>query len=237
MLNRGFFITGTDTGVGKTVVAAAVIKALHVHGIRAGAMKPVETGCARSGGTLCPSDALFLKGLARMDDPLNHITPYCFELPLAPFVAAEMEGRDIDRSVITERFRALAARYPAVVVEGVGGILVPLKRDWYVLDLVRELSLPLIIVSRPSLGTLNHTLLTVRQAAQEGLEIAGVVINFSRPPDGTIAEETNAHILEKLMPVPLLGIFPHLPTLEAEVIEKTALRHLNVPLLLRYIRD
>jgi dethiobiotin synthetase len=235
MMSRGFFITGTDTGVGKTVIAAAVIKALHAKGIQACGMKPIETGCQSIGETLFPSDGMFLKKVARMDETINHITPYCFASPVAPSVASETENRVISTAVIMEAFAKLLAKYGTVVVEGIGGILVPIRRDFFVIDLVRELNLPLIVVSKPSLGTINHTLLTVNYALNMGVTVSGIIMNFTRPQGGTIAEETNPHVIQQMCPVPLIGIFPYLNTMEDEILERNALKHLNIELLQKHL--
>ncbi|GAB4411735.1 MAG: dethiobiotin synthase [Thermodesulfovibrionales bacterium] len=230
-MNKGFFITGTDTGVGKTVITGAIIKALHSIGINACAAKPVETGCHRDGNILYPSDGMFLKRVARMDESINHITPYCFETPAAPSVASDMEGKAVDIPAIIGEFNSLLETYQAIVVEGVGGILVPIMSDYFVIDLIRELGLPLIVVSRPSLGTINHTLLTVNYALKEGIEVSGIIINFSRPAEGTIAEKTNPALLEQISPVPVIGVFPYLDDLGDETLRKAALKHLNIEII------
>lgn len=226
-MNRGFFITGTDTGVGKTVIASAIIKALHAQGINACGMKPIETGCTRIGNNLYPSDGMFLKKVAGMNENIKYITPYCFETPVAPSLASEMEGKSVNINVIMQKFNSLLKRYNATVVEGVGGLLVPIKKDYFVIDLIRELKLPLIVVSRPSLGTLNHTLLTVNYALREDIKVSGIIINFSRPPDGNISEETNPYIIQKMSPVPVIGIFPYLSNLGDEILERNALKYLS----------
>lgn len=230
---NGFFVTGTDTGIGKTVVAGALIMALRAKGINACGMKPVETGCKRINGTLIPSDGTFLKQIARMDDPIEHITPFCFETPAAPSVASEIEKGDIDIRLIKERFQNLQKKYQPVIVEGVGGLLVPIKNDYFVIDLVRELALPLIVVSRPSLGTINHTLLTVNYALKEGIKVAGIIINFSNRPENTAAEKTNPAVIRKLSPVPVIGTFPYLENLEDETIKKAALTNICAEIILR----
>lgn len=235
-MNRGLFITGTDTGVGKTIIAGAIIAAMHSRGIKTGAMKPIETGCISTGKSLHPSDGAFLKDMAQMDEPLNQVTPLCFGPPLAPLVASEIEGRTIDLQKIRKHFRMLTDKYEAVIVEGIGGLLVPIKRDYLVLDLVRELELPLVVVARPSLGTINHTLLTVNYAIKEGLRIAGIIINFSRFPEGNIAENTNPQAIQQLTDIPFIGVFPFLKDLERENLERAAAKHLNLDLLLRYIQ-
>jgi dethiobiotin synthetase len=226
-MNRGFFITGTDTGVGKTVIAAAIIRVIRAQGMNVCGMKPVETGCPRIGNTLYPSDGMFLKKASGMEETITHITPYCFETPVAPSLASEMEGKMVNVDIIIQEFLSLVKRYNAVVVEGIGGILVPIKRDYFVIDLIRDLRLPLIVVSRPSLGTLNHTLLTVNYALKQGIAVSGIIVNFTRPSDATVAENTNPLVLQQLSPVPVLGTFPYLDNLENETIEKAALRYLN----------
>ncbi len=234
-MNKGFFITGTDTGVGKTVIAAAIIKALHASGMNACGMKPVETGCSRVGNNLYPADGMFLKKVAMMEETIPYVTPYCFESPVAPSLAAEMEGNAVSISAIMERFDALRKRYHSVVVEGIGGILVPLKKDYFVLDLVREMDLPLIVVTRPSLGTINHTLLTVTHALRERIVVSGIIINFSRPSEGTVSENTSPLVLQQICPVPVLGVFPCLKSLGDEIIERAAMKHLNIAAILNNI--
>jgi len=172
---KGFFVTGTDTGVGKTVIAAALIKAAGLLGVKACGMKPVETGCAREGNVMMPSDGMFLKEIARMDETVSQITPCCFEHALAPMVSAEMEGTSIDINKIRGAFDKLGRSYQAIIVEGVGGLLVPINRDYFVLDLAKEMRLPMVVVARPGLGTINHTLLTVNYALREGLNVAGII--------------------------------------------------------------
>ena len=231
-MSNGFFITGSDTGVGKTVVAGALIRVMHVRGIRSCGMKPIETGCSRVEGVLVPSDGMFLKRVARMDEAINHVTPYCFETPVAPLVASEIEGREIDVGMIKSEFGLLLDKYRTAVVEGIGGIFVPIKRDYFVIDLIRELGLPLIVVSSPSLGTINHTLLTVNHALREGIRVAGIILNFCRPPENTIAEQTNPAVLRKISPVPIIGTFPHIENLDDETLEKASLEYLNVETLI-----
>ena len=225
---RGFFISGTDTGVGKTIVTAALIRCMRAKGIRAGAMKPIETGCSRVGDVLYPHDGIFLKRAAGMDESFQHISPYRFETAAAPLTASEEEGAEIDIKVIRDQFDLLAKAYKPVIVEGVGGILVPIRRDYFVIDLIRDLELPLIVVATPFLGTINHTLLTVNHAIDRGVAVAGIIINFSRPPDGAISEETSPALIQRLSGVPLLGIFPYLRSVENETLEKAALKHLDI---------
>ena len=231
--SRGFFITGTDTGVGKTVIAGALAKALTATGRRVGVMKPFESGCRRENGQLIPADALFLKKMAGATDDLSLICPYALARPLAPGVAAQTENIVIDIETITTAFARIAARYDLVLVEGAGGLMVPITQQLLTADLIRLLDLPVIIIARTSLGTINHTLLTVKQAQSEGLEVRGIILNkLSAAADE--AEETNPAVLEKFSHVPLLGVVPYIPAKDRqnpELLSSLVCAHLDLSLL------
>lgn len=244
---KGFFITGTDTGVGKTIITAALIKAAKFLGLSACGMKPIETGCLKSEfgvqssefrvkeKVLIPSDGMFLREIAGMDDSLDLLSPIRFQNPLAPFPASEIEEITVDIDKIKKAYSELSKKYDAVFVEGIGGLLVPIKKEYSVLDLARDFDLPIIVVARPGLGTINHTLLTVNYAIKEGLTVAGIIINHSQPPDGSLAEETNPEVIKQLLTVPLLGIFPYLEELEAGAIEQATMRNLNIGKIKEYL--
>jgi len=232
---KGFFVTGTDTGVGKTIIAGALIRAIHMAGFSVCGMKPVETGCRKQGGVFVPSDGMYLKDMARMNEKISSITPCCFELPLAPMVAAELEGGNIDLEKLKKQFRELADRYEAVVVEGIGGLLVPIKEGYFVADLAASFGLPLVIVSSPFLGTINHTLLTVDYALKAGLEIAGIIINYSKPPEETFAEKTNPNVIKKICPVPLIGVMPYLKEMDDESFDRAVLKNLDMSIIKKYL--
>jgi dethiobiotin synthetase len=174
---------------------------------------------------------MFLKRTALMDEDISSITPYCFETPAAPFVASELEKKDIDIGIIRTCFNQLMDRYGRVIVEGVGGIMVPIKKDYFVSDLIKELALPVIVVCRPALGSINHTLLTINHALKEGIEIAGIIINFSRPEENTIAEQTNRLVLEQLCSMAVIGTLPYLKDFGPETLKENALKALNIDLL------
>lgn len=232
---KGFFITATDTGAGKTVMAGAVIKVIESFGVKVCAMKPIESGCGKEGDILIPYDGTFLKQAAHMDEPIKQVTPFCFESPLSPLAASEIEGKKVSIEAIKKTYYRLYKSYEAIVVEGIGGLMVPIKRDYFLVDLAREFSLPLLIVTKPGLGTINHTMLTVQYALKAGLEVAGLIINYSRPPENSLAEKTNPHILKEICPVPVIGIFPYLKDMGEDVLEKTALRNLDLEVLKKYI--
>ncbi len=228
---KGFFVTGTDTGVGKTVVSGILITILKAQGYRVGAMKPFETGCLREGDVLIPSDGMFLKDVASMEESLNMITPVCLEKPLGPMVAAEIDGLRIDMAQVWKAFEILKKRYDYMVIEGVGGLLVPITPSYFVADLIKDLGLPVIVVSRPSLGTINHTLLTLKELERRGITIQGIIFNYSFPPEGTLAEETNPDVISRLTDVPVIGIIPHLKAFDRESLLSVARRALKTELL------
>ena len=198
-----FFITGTDTAVGKTHVIALLLAELRRRGIRAAAMKPIA--CGPDGR----HDAERYAALMNHEQPLDVLNPVYLRHPLAPSVAAKLERRSIDLRKITRSYRLLAADYSPLLVEGAGGLLVPIKRNYFVADLARDLDLPLLIVARLGLGTLNHTLLTVRQAQAMGLKVAGIILNDTTGNKRSLAEKTNIKAVPELCGVPLLGVVPH----------------------------
>jgi dethiobiotin synthetase len=219
---KGIFITGTDTGVGKTVAAAAIARLLRNRGINVGVMKPVTSGCAGMHGTRTSEDAELLAWGAGVDPAHPDIAPYCLEAPIAPAVAAAMAGVRIDFGRIRDAFDRLAARYEFMIVEGAGGLMVPLAGGLMVADLIARLALPVLVIARPDLGTVNHTVLTCYAAKQLGIELKGVVINnFPETPDR--AAESAPHLIDSLAGAPLLGIFPHVPGNDQRgVVEKLA---------------
>lgn len=244
---KGLFVTGTDTGVGKTVVTAALIRAAAEAGLRVCGMKPIETGCrkepsgVRRSGTevqhedLTPSDGMFLKEATGMQESIDLVTPVRFESPLAPMPAAEIEGTPVDMKRIQDAFSALGKAYDAVIVEGIGGLFVPIAKDFFVFDLAKTFGLPLIVVSRPGLGAISHTMLTVDCAVRRGLAIAGIVLNYSRPAEGDLSEKTNPEVIAQICPLPIIGIFPHLPNLQSETIERAAARNLHMEVVAKYL--
>jgi dethiobiotin synthetase len=211
---KGIFITGTDTGVGKTVIAGALAIALKGMGYSVGVMKPVETGCKKSGKRLIPSDAIFLKKASGSRDSIDLINPYRFKTPLAPAVASELEGVKIYISRILRSFKLLKKRHDIVIVEGAGGILVPIDKDYFFLDLIRDMGIPIIIVARPGLGTINHTLLTIRCAHEYGVPVIGFIINHAKNSRPDPSEKTNPLVIKRLSNVPLIGNFPFIPKLK-----------------------
>jgi dethiobiotin synthetase len=197
------------------VVTAALAAALRGRGIDAGVMKPVQTGARPSPDGLVAPDADFLAAVSGVDDPMELVCPVRLAAPLAPSVAAEMEGTTVDIALILSAYRALQERHAAMLVEGAGGLAVPIADGFFMSDLAREMGLPVLIVARPSLGTINHTLLTVHCARAAGLEVAGIVIN-NYPVDPGLAEQTSPSVIEKLGGAPVLGFVAHDPAVDSE---------------------
>ncbi len=216
----GLFVTGTDTGVGKTLVACAIARWCRQAGLDVGVMKPVATGGIRAPGhgrRWVSEDALALAEAAGVEDPPELINPVCFREPLAPWTAARRVGRRIRLTPLVRACDILRSRHAYVIVEGIGGLLVPVTPRQTVADLAAWLGLPLLVVARPGLGTLNHTLLTIEAIRARRLPLHGVVINVSRPPAATpvdrLAERTNPTILRRFVSV--LGTLPFLPRVHA----------------------
>ena len=209
---RGLFVTGTDTGVGKTVVACALAAWSRRQGIDVGVMKPVATGGRWVADRWLSDDAIRLAKAAGCEDPWTLVNPACFQEPLAPWTAARRTHRPIRLEPILEAFQTLAQRHEFLIVEGIGGLLVPLTARSTVADLVRRLHLPLLLVARPSLGTINHTLLSVQAARREYLPMRAILLNHAEGPAGDamsrLAVRTNPEILRRLTRRPVLGPLP-----------------------------
>lgn len=197
--HAGVFVTGTDTGVGKTWVACRLAEAWTSRGLRVGVFKPAESG---QGG-----DAAALWRASGRRHGLAHVRPYAFKRPLAPALAAAEEGRRVSLARLRREFRRVAADSERVLVEGAGGLLVPYAPGLDGAVLARSLALPLLLVARAGLGTINHTLLTLEAARRRGLEVLAVVLNGSRnSKDPSIPG--NAPAIRRLGKVPVVGGLP-----------------------------
>ena len=217
MLNsKGYFITGTDTNVGKTVVTACLLALYREQGIDTGVMKPIETGVDEKCSSEANSDAKFLLTISGNGDPLEEICPIRLKPTAAPLQAARITGQTLDINLILENFHRLQAKHDQMLVEGIGGLLVPLTANYSVSDLIKDMNLPLIIVSRTSLGTINHTLLTVKVAQKIGIKIAGVILNHSEDRPLNEIELGLASLIQELSNVPILGECPFIDSISAE---------------------
>ena len=209
----GYFVTGTDTGVGKTWVSLALMRQLQLQGLQVIGMKPVATGCERNDGRLINHDARLLQIHSSTQLCYEEINPYAFEPPIAPHLAAAEAGEHIDLERITAAHERLLNYGVATVVEGLGGWLVPLNADQTTADLALRLRLPVILVVALRLGCLNHALLSVESILRHGASLVGWVAN---PIPGTDRPEGIAGALQDRIPAPCLGQLPWLPKLDPD---------------------
>ncbi|MBI2167549.1 MAG: dethiobiotin synthase [Candidatus Omnitrophica bacterium] len=212
---KGIFITGTDTGVGKTVVGAGLALVLKERGLRVGVMKPVATGCFGEGKRLISGDAVYLFEAAENEYPAL-TNPFRFRNPLAPSVASVIEKREIPIEKIRRAFRELQTHYDYIIVEGIGGLLVPIHKGYFVANLIHEFGLPILIVARGGLGTINHTLLTIDAAQIRGFQIHGVIFNRMPRVNLSVAEITNPKTVHDLSGVPVLGTLPEMEDVDVD---------------------
>lgn len=216
-MKNGIFITGTDTDVGKTVVAAGLAGVLKQRGIKLAVMKPVASGAVWRKKQLVSLDIELMKRailFTEHEGDTSLLNPYCFEPPVSPSLAAQMSGVEIKIEKILDAYQELTKRYEFVIVEGAGGLLVPITNNYLMIDLIKAMKLPLLIVARPCIGTINHTGLTVRCAQNEGIPITGVIINGLKKSG--IAERTNPEMIERITGVPVLGIIPYSSQISVE---------------------
>lgn len=193
----GLFVTGTNTAVGKTYVAAMIARDLHRAGYRVGVYKPAASGCRREGHQLVADDALELWNAAGRPGELERVCPQCFELMTAPHLAAINQGQVIDPAMLRSGIDYWRERSDIVIVEGAGGLMSPLGDDEYNADLAHDLGYPLVVVTRNALGTIHETLTTLISAASygEGLEVAGLVLNSPGPnPDDSSINSNRAEL-------------------------------------------
>jgi dethiobiotin synthetase len=211
----GYFVTGTDTGVGKTLVSVSLLQRFAAEGLRAVGMKPVAAGCDLRDGRLVNDDVEALRAGSNFDAPPDLVNPYAFQAPIAPHIAARQVGENIELGRIRECYDALARETDVVVVEGAGGIMVPLNETETMADLAVELRLPLILVVGMRLGCLSHALLTLEAIQHRGLTLAGWVANRIDPHMTFF--DANLAALEQRIPAPLLGVIPHLTALDISI--------------------
>src|SRR3989338_3160427 len=224
MQSKGLFITGTDTAVGKTIVTAVLGCLLQKKGFDVGVMKPVQ--CAGN-------DAQFLKNILNLDDPLKIINPFFAPEPLSPHLAFSRARKEINIAKIMEAYRYLQSRHEIVLVEGAGGLLVPLKKNYLVADLIKDLDLDVVIISRLALGTINHSLLTIQLARQKGIKVRGIIFSEVMKNREGIPEKTNPRAVQHFGDVTILGIVPHLKSITRKEILKRCSAAIDWKILLR----
>lgn len=228
MTRADFFVTGTDTGVGKTLIAAALLTALKDAGLRTVGMKPVAAGLVERSGRLVSEDVAMLLEASKVKAPRELVNPYSLRDPVAPNLAAAMEGVRIEAETIVDAFHSLQLYGEAVIVEGAGGFRVPLGDVFDGADLARMLGIPVVMVVGMRLGCVNHALLTAEAIVARGLELAGWVANRIDPQMALV--EDNVAMLRARLGAPCLGVVPHLASPDF----REAARSLDVqPLLAR----
>jgi dethiobiotin synthetase len=226
---KGLFVTGTDTDVGKTIITSGIAAVLKEKQVDIGVYKPLLSGVSREHPE---SDTSLLKEGSQTPLTYEEITPFEFKEPLAPYVAGKLEGRSIYLKDVLNHWNQIKEKHQYFLVEGAGGISVPLGPDFLVSDLIAALDLPTIIVTRANLGTINHTFLTVKYAQSIGIKIAGIIIN-GKNSDFDLAEQTNPNVIEKQCGVPILGITPRLEELNKEAIKQMIKDHIDVSKIIK----
>mgnify|MGYP001592482637 CR=1 FL=1 len=223
-VKHGIFITGTDTAVGKTLVTAALAWRVKGLGLDVGVMKPVETGVVKGQ----PSDAGRLTRAAQVSDSLDLVRPYAFRLPVAPLDAARTEQRTIKISTIMRAYRQLQVQHDLLLVEGAGGVHVPLTSKLDVLDLIEHLTAPVLVVGRVGLGGINHAMLTLNALRERKIPILALVLNRTTPVKAAATrrqERSTLELLRKFAGVPVIGPLPYMADLDTQferAVEKMA---------------
>jgi dethiobiotin synthetase len=201
-MEKGVFVTGIDTGVGKTVIAGAIAAAVKAHGLDVGVMKPVATGAKEIDGKLVSEDTVFLKKIIDSKDDDDLVNPICLKPASAPTMAASKTGVLIDMEKVWKAYKELTDKHDFVVVEGIGGLMVPIDDDTLVADMALKMDLALVIVSKHYLGAINHTLLTLEYARSRNLRIKGIIFNMLRNGEDFAAE------IGRFSSSPVLGTIP-----------------------------
>lgn len=211
---KGIYIIGTDTDVGKTVVSAGIMHLLLSKGYNACYYKPVSSGGIETGKGLFSYDVSFVKAVSGINEADDRINPFSYKTPVSPHLASKIEGFGVDKQIILHRYRELAEDYSSIVVEGCGGLAVPLTDNGYMqFQLIKELDIGCILVSRTTIGTINHTLLTLSFAEREGIPVYGVIFNGF---NGSNIEQDNLTMINKLTGMPTLGVISRIAGIDVE---------------------
>lgn len=236
---QGLFVTGTGTEVGKTIVSAALLLCLLERGLDAGYFKPVASGGQLHQGRLVNPDVLLVRRLSGLADSFEQMNPFCLRLPLAPLMASRLEGAPLSLDRLRASWREASGRHAFTVVEGAGGVMVPLMENLTVLDLMAQMGLPVLVVGHAGLGTINHTLLTIEAVQRRGLPMLGFCFSGPRPDElDDPAVEHNPALISEMSGVPFLGALPWLTPgpdghITAESLPLAAREHLDIGLVER----
>jgi dethiobiotin synthetase len=203
---NAYFITGTDTGVGKTSITAGLAGSMRKMGVDVGVMKPIATGYPNKTG-FKSSDVVKLVEAASVKDPENLINPVFLPLPTSPYDATKLLELSVDMPLIFEQFKKLLSMHEMLLVEGIGGIMTPITKNFFVADMIKGMNIEAIIVTRATIGTLNHTVMTCNACKDYGIKIRGIIIN-NFDEKGTPAEKNSPVTLYELTNIPILGTIP-----------------------------
>ncbi|MDF2547510.1 MAG: dethiobiotin synthase [Anaerosolibacter sp.] len=237
---KGVFIIGTDTDVGKSVITAGLVYLLRRHGYNGVSYKAVQSGGIEENGRLISADARFVNNVAGLDESLERINGYCLKTPVSPHLAAQLEGVKLEKPVILKKYQWLCGKYDYVIAEGSGGLVVPLIDEGYmVYDFAKDLDLPVLVVSRTGVGTINHTMLTVKYAQAAGLRVKGMIMNGYK---GSAAEEDNVKMVQKLTGLPVVGVIDRLEDVDVEKgtfgkLKEEFERKIDIQVLLEMMED
>ncbi|MDA3130466.1 dethiobiotin synthase [Aliibacillus thermotolerans] len=225
MSQRGLFITGTDTGVGKTLITAALGRMLSEEGLDVRMFKPMMSGVKREDAQ---SDAAILQKFVPGKLSLEQMNPFQFNAPLSPYMAAKKEGKSVSFQRVIEAWETIKNNHSYYLVEGAGGLAVPLGEHYTVADVAKALRFPLLIVARPTLGTVNHVLLTIEYAKTKGLDVLGVILNETNVNNqDDCSKEDNPHLIETFGRVSVLGSIPYIKDRTVTCITHTVRKHIR----------
>ncbi len=221
MKSNGIFITGTDTNVGKTFVSAGLAANMRSDGIDIGVMKPIATGSR--------GDIDILIKAAKVNDSIEEVNPIFLQLPLAPLLAKRLLASNIDVNIIKKSFNTLMQRHEYVIVEGIGGVFVPITESYFVIDMIKDLNLDALIVCKGKLGTINHTLLTYHACKTNSINVRGIIANMVRDE----MENHSIEIIKELTNIPVLGVIPYVNNAnDIEIIKESVKRYIKYDLLI-----
>ncbi len=201
---KGLFIIGTDTDVGKTFVTAGITYILRKHNLNACSFKPVQSGGILKENKVISGDIEFIKNITEINETNQMMNSYCLKESVSPHIASEIENITIDKNKIIKDYKILQEKYDYVVVEGAGGTIVPIIRDrYYIYDLIKDLNIPVVIVARAGVGTINHTVLTINFLKNKGIEVKGIIINEY---SNSYYEDDNIKVIKNITGVDVISI-------------------------------
>jgi dethiobiotin synthetase len=232
-VSKGIFITATGTEIGKTVITAGIALALKEYGYHVGVMKPVQSGHLLHEKE---SDGVRLKYWAQVEDLIEQIVTYSFPEPVAPQLAAEIHQVHIDDYFILGQLKQLVTKYDVLLIEGAGGLMTPLRKQYCIADLARDIGFPIVVVSPPLLGTVNHSALTALVAHQYDLSLAGFILNGLKQTESDPSVPHNARLIEQITRSPVLGTVPWLgDCFTTETLQQAIQTNVDIPKLISHL--